>query len=401
MFSQKILLFVHRIGKAVNTLFLNYCEICRALTYGFGAYQGFNYNSIMIITRYLTRQVLSVTFAITFILLIVVVLGRFLKYLAQASQGEIDPEVLALLMSYRLPEFVQLILPLAILLGILLTYGRMYAENEMTVLVACGLSSKRLLGITLLGSSLITLVVAFLSLVVTPWGLVNAENLLEAQKELNEFDIMVPGVFQNIGRGERTTYTENIMDDEMQFVFMHDTNSNRVTLADKAVPVEDDKGDRFVLFSDGSMTEELEEDGKVITNFGEMGVRIPERELTFDETLEEKALPTTTLIGSSENRLQAELQWRVSLVLLIPVLTLLAIPLSKVSPRQGQYAKLVPAVLIYILYFGLILVSRDMISEGKLSAILGVWWVHGLFLVLGVLVFQERLKLPAFVGGKR
>src|SRR5690606_5821103 len=104
----------------------------------------------MIIARYLTRQVLLSTAAITLILMVVVVVGRFLKYLAEASQGALDPSVLALLMSYRLPEFLQLILPLALLLGILLSYGRMYADSEMTVLMATGLSQRRLLAITLL-----------------------------------------------------------------------------------------------------------------------------------------------------------------------------------------------------------------------------------------------------------
>jgi lipopolysaccharide export system permease protein len=56
----------------------------------------------MIITRYLTRQILQVTAALSFILLVVAVLGRLLKYLAQASQGELDPGVLFLLLSYRL-----------------------------------------------------------------------------------------------------------------------------------------------------------------------------------------------------------------------------------------------------------------------------------------------------------
>ncbi|MEX2366295.1 MAG: LptF/LptG family permease, partial [Pseudohongiellaceae bacterium] len=145
----------------------------------------------MIITRYLSRQVIQVTAAITFILLFVVIILRLLKYLAQASQGELDPSVLMLLMSYRIPEFMQLIIPLALLLGILLAYGRMYAENEMTVLIACGLSRRRLLGITLAVSAVCAIIVAVLSLALTPLGLVNSERLLEAQEELTEFDILV------------------------------------------------------------------------------------------------------------------------------------------------------------------------------------------------------------------
>lgn len=345
----------------------------------------------MIISRYLTRQILQVTAATTFILLAVVVLGRFLKYLAQASQGEIDPGVLALLMSYRIPEFIQLILPLALLLSILLAYGRMYADNEMTVLSACGLSTRRLLGITLIASSIVAVTVGFFSFKVTPWGLVNTASLLEAQKELNEFDVMVPGLFQNISRGARTTYTENIVDDEMQNVFMHESASGRVTVADSAVPVEDEEG-RIVLFTNGSLSEkELDEEGFVLTSFSEMGVRIPEREISIDITVEEKAMPTLMLWQSSEASHQAELQWRISLVLLIPVLTLMAVPLSRVSPRQGRFAKLVPAVFLYILYFGLLLVSRDLTASGELPAVVGVWWVHGIFLFLGWILFTNRM----------
>ncbi len=346
----------------------------------------------MIIYRYLTRQILQVTAATTFILLAIVVLGRFLKYLAQASQGEIDPGVLVALMSYRIPEFIQLILPLALLLSILLAYGRMYADNEMTVLSACGLSRRRLLGITLISSTLVAITVGLLSLMLTPLGLVNTDSLLEAQKDLNEFDIMVPGLFQNISRGERTTYTEDIEDEEMQNVFMHESSTGRITVASTAVPVEDEEGARYVLFNDGSVTEN-DQQGFVLTKFGEMGVRIPAREISINESLEERSMTTVALWRSREPAHLAELQWRISLILLIPVLTLMAVPLSRVSPRQGRFAKLVPAVLLYIAYFSLLLVSRDLTISGDIPAVLGQWWVHLVFLLLGWVLFAG--KLPA------
>ncbi len=352
----------------------------------------------MIISRYLTRQILQVTAATTFILLAVVVLGRFLKYLAQASQGEIDPGVLLLLMSYRIPEFIQLILPLALLLSILLSYGRMYADNEMTVLASCGLSKRRLLGITFVSSSLVALLIAGLALKLTPWGLVNTDNLLEAQKELNEFDVMVPGLFQNISRGRRTTYTESIVDEEMQNVFMHESENGRITVATTAIPSEDEEGRRFVLFSKGSLSEKDDTDASyLLTRFGEMGVRIPARDININVTVEEKAMTTAQLWQSSDASRIAELQWRFSLVLLAPILTLMAVPLSRVSPRQGRFAKLVPAVLLYILYFGLLLTSCDLVAENRLSPVIGVWWVHLLFTAVGWFLFTEKhlaLSLP-------
>jgi len=123
-----------------------------------------------------------------------------------------------------------------------------------------------------------------------------------------------------------------------------------------------------------------------------MGVRIPAREITIDVAVAERAMTTSALWHSTETSHSAELQWRISLVLIIPILTLMAVPLSRVSPRQGRFAKMVPAVFLYILYFGLLLVSRDLLAAGDIPAFLGLWWVHGLFAFLGWLLFSDRIS---------
>ena len=53
-------------------------------------------------------------------------------------------------MAYRIPGFIELILPLGLFLGILLAYGRLYLDSEITVLNACGISEKKLLSSALM-----------------------------------------------------------------------------------------------------------------------------------------------------------------------------------------------------------------------------------------------------------
>ena len=48
-------------------------------------------------------------------------------------------------MGFRLPGFLELILPLGLFLGFLLAYGRLYLDSEMTVLAATGMSQQRLM----------------------------------------------------------------------------------------------------------------------------------------------------------------------------------------------------------------------------------------------------------------
>ena len=109
----------------------------------------------MIITRYISRQVLQTTSAITLILVIVVAVGRLLNYLAQASKGLVDPNLLLEVMAWRMPDFLQLVLPLALLLGILLALGRLYADSEMTVMTATGMGPLQLLRIVMVSSLLV------------------------------------------------------------------------------------------------------------------------------------------------------------------------------------------------------------------------------------------------------
>lgn len=132
----------------------------------------------MIVFRYLSREVLVTLSAVSAVLLVIIMSGRFIKYLAQAAQGMLDPGVLFLIMGYRLPGFLQLILPLGLFLGILLAYGRLYLESEMTVLSATGMSQQRLLAMTMAPAALIALLVAWLSLSLAPQGVTQVAQII-------------------------------------------------------------------------------------------------------------------------------------------------------------------------------------------------------------------------------
>ncbi|MFP6810390.1 MAG: LPS export ABC transporter permease LptF [Pseudohongiellaceae bacterium] len=355
----------------------------------------------MVIFRYLSRQILQVMCAVTFILLIVGIISRFLQYLGQAVAGELSSDVLLLLMFYRLPDFLLVILPLAFFLGILLAYGRMYAENEMLILLGAGTSQLRLLYLTL-GTSLIVLVItAFISLSLAPWGVRNTEQLKQNQEQLTEIDLIVAGQFQAFSGGERVTYTERIdnspiLGRQLQNVFVALSNQDqeveqappRIVLAEMARPeVNPETGARFMRLENVLQYDGTPGTGNFnVAQFDVHSILLPEP-TEFEEILEEETMATAELFASNSPEHQAELQWRLSIVLLIPVITLIAIPMSKIDPRQGRYGKLIPAALIYAAYFLLLQFCRDLVAEGSLSAVIGLWWVHVIFIAIGFVMF--------------
>jgi lipopolysaccharide export system permease protein len=72
------------------------------------------------------------------------------------------------------------------------------------------------------------------------------------------------------------------------------------------------------------------------------------------------------------------------------VLTLVAVPLSRLRPRQGRYARVGFAIVVYLVYSILLSAAKVWLEKGELSPVIGVWWIHLAALGLGLyLVMRE------------
>lgn len=359
----------------------------------------------MIVFRYLSRELLVTLSAVSAVLLVIIMSGRFIKYLAQAAQGLLDPGVLLLIMGYRLPGFLQLILPLGLFLGILLAYGRLYLESEMTVLSATGMSQQRLTLYTLVPACAVALVVGWLSLSLAPKGLAQVAQVFNQQDAMTEFDTLVPGRFQSMKGGSRVTYTESMSKagDELQGVFISEQENEpgRTSAQDIAVLVAQtgrqeirEDGNRYLILQNGYRYDGSpgEADYRVV-QYETYGVLLPKPHIST-EIHDREAMPTASLWGSDDRRLQAELQWRLSIPILVFIVTVLAVPLSRVNPRQGRFLKLLPAILLYMSYLALLIAARGALEKGRLPAALGLWWVHAIYLSVGLLLlYWEPIRL--------
>ncbi|KPW91469.1 MULTISPECIES: LPS export ABC transporter permease LptF [Pseudomonas syringae group] len=359
----------------------------------------------MIVFRYLSREVLLTLSAVSAVLLVFIMSGRFIKYLAQAASGALDPGVLFLIMGFRLPGFLQVILPLGLFLGILMAYGRLYLESEMTVLAATGMSQQRLLAITMGPATLVGLLVAWLSFSLAPQGATQFSLLINKQDAMTEFDTLVPGRFQALRDGTRITYTKELSEDRSQLagVFISEKrmsgdkskdNGITVLVAEKGHQEVRPNGSRFLILENGYRYDGNPgaADYRVI-KYDTYGAMLPKPEIS-EEITDREAIPTSELIGNPAPRSVAELQWRISLPLSVFIVTLMAIPLSRVNPRQGRYLKLLPAILLYMSYLAILISVRSSLEKGKLPLSLGMWWVHGIYLSIGLLLFYwESLRL--------
>jgi lipopolysaccharide export system permease protein len=352
----------------------------------------------MIILRYLSKEVLQTTFAVTSVLLVIIMSGRFVKYLAEAAAGKMDPSVLLAIMFYRLPGFLELILPLGFFVAILLAYGRLYTDSEMTVLFSCGVSRKKLIAWTYVSAGLIALCIGSLSLWLTPLGLQEAEKILAQQKARNDFETMQPARFQLSRNKNLVSYTESISGDqevlESFFLAKMGVKKNDPLMAVRsktAEYIENKQLDqRYLLLTEGTRYEGRPGTKNYrVTEFTEFAQHVDgPKEIVLANKV--NILPTTQLFGSSSPHHQAALQWRFSSPLVVLIVTLLGVIFSHTNPRRGRYAMLFPSIILYLIYLVLLNAARGAIEEERLPAFIGLWSVHLLFFGLGIMLLVDK-----------
>lgn len=361
----------------------------------------------MLIFRYLSKEILQVMTAVSIALLLITMSSRFVKYLAQAAAGDLATDVLFSIMLFRIPGFLELIIPLALFIGILLAYGRLYVESEMVVLSACGISNKRLLGYTMVVAGFVALLVASLSFYVSPTGAAKVHSIFNDPKTYGQVNTLVEGRFQSSDGGKRVTYAESIDAEatEMNNIFISESSSERNSSAINVVVAERGEivrkqGNRYLQLEEGYRfsgqpgKQELE-----VTQFSAYGQLLQEPQDLARKQLKVEARPTSELLNSEDNHDRAALLWRVSLPLLVPIVALIALSLSRTDHRRGRYVKLLPAIMIYLTYLLLLSAARSGLEDPESNFPLSIWAIHALFLLLGLVLFNSD-ALSTFIRGK-
>ncbi len=205
--------------------------------------------------------------------------------------------------------------------------------------------------------------------------------------------------------GSRVTYTKELSADraELGGIFISEKRLSREGDKERGITVLVAESGRQEIQADGSRYLILENGYRYDGNPGQAdyraiqydtyGVLLPKPSVS-GEISEREAVPTRDLLGSDNPRFQSELQWRLSIPVLVFVVTLLAVPLSRVNPRQGRFLKLLPAILLYMTYLALLIAARGALDKGQIPQALGLWWVHGIFVLIGfALLYWEPLRL--------
>ncbi|MDX1512650.1 MAG: LPS export ABC transporter permease LptF [Gammaproteobacteria bacterium] len=335
----------------------------------------------MILQRYLVREILQSAAAVLGILVLIYASSRFARFLSDAAAGLISGDLIFQLLILKISQNLELLLPVSIYFGVLIGLGRLYKDSEIVAMLASGVGIRNIYqGVIWIGVAFALITLA-LSLYAAPRIATEQAKLLARAKGEAEISGIIPGRFRELSGGDRVFYAEQLSPDRrtMRNVFVQVRRSDRqeIAVARRAyLSVQGREGDRFVVLEDGyRYTGHPGAVDYVITRFEKHAVRIADRG-DDPEYRKLESLPSLELLQSGQRGYIAELQWRLSLPLSVIVLCMLAVPLSRTSPRQGKYAKLFTAVIIYFIYNNGIGVAQKLVERGELHPWVGVWPVH-------------------------
>ena len=354
---------------------------------------------IRILDRYVLREVSLTWVGVTGVLLVILVTNQLARVLERAAEQQFPREVVLALIGFSSLQNLTILIPVALLLAVVLAFGRLYHESEMAAIQACGVGLGRLYLPVLALTIVLAAFLAWLSLSLAPGAAQRVQDLRTSALREAQFGNLEPGRFRTIGTSGAVLYASTAgADDTLREVFVKRSRGERleVALATRAAHyVSEDGAVHTLVLENGFRYEGIPGKHEFrVTRYREHGipVRLADARARPQDL---ELLPTSQLLRMSDPGALAEVQWRVSMPIMAFVLTFIAMPLSRLRPRQGRYARVGLAILIYFLYSNLLSAAKVWVAREALPGVIGLWWVHLLLIGLGVLVIKRRVLWQA------
>ncbi|WP_067568287.1 LPS export ABC transporter permease LptF [Candidatus Hoaglandella endobia] len=353
----------------------------------------------MIITKYLVWEIFKNQLAILFVLFLIFFCQKLVRILGASVDGDIPINLMVSLLWLGMPEMAQLILPLSLFMGLLMTLSRMYTENEITVMYACGLGKNVLIRATLILSIITALLAAVNVIWISPWSSRHQNQVISEAHANPNIAVLIERQFKPLENGNLVLFIGKIKEKIFEHVFLAQLNHSgkmrpSVVMADRGHIIHRPDGSQLIILDKGTRYEgtALLRDFR-ITHFNQYKTIIGHRTVTADRIKAEQ-MNMHQLWQSSDTEARAELHWRITLVISVLIMAMISFPLSSVNPRKRRVLNMLPAMMLYLIFFLLQTSMHSNGARGKHDPMLWIWLTNTVYLVLA-LVINLWDSLPA------
>jgi lipopolysaccharide export system permease protein len=342
-----------------------------------------------ILDRYIFREIASTWLGVTLVLLLILLTNQFARVLGDVAKGQLPRDAAFDVIALSAIQYLTILVPIGLFLAVMLALGRLYRDSELPAMMACQVGPGGVYRPLLWLLVPLAIGVAWLSIDMAPRALRAVDRIgAEARREADLASIE-PGRFTQVGSGEAVVYGERVTEEGvMENVFLErqlDDESIEVVVARRGEQIDSDDPDiRFLVLHEGRRYEGIPGTSRFrVVEFVEHGIPYRLPSLGPPEPTP-RAMSLVDLIRAGGLEHIAEIQFRIGVPLATIILAILAVPLSRTQPRTGRYGRLAVGLLVFIIYLNMLSAARAWIEQGTISPLLGLWWVHGVVLALGL-----------------
>lgn len=318
---------------------------------------------------------------------------------------------------YMMPFFMLMVIPIACMLSVFLTFLRMSSDRELVALKAGGISIYQMLPAPLLFACLCTVLSLVISLEGLSWGMANFRADIMEMASTRARIVLQPGVF-NKTIPNVTLFARQVdpIEGALQQVIVEDLSqkdTKLTILAPRGKLVTDElRGEINFELHDGRIYQTAKEQVTVL-GFDEYIVRldlenlfsgldlgkVKPKEMSWDELVHLDLSEYAKEAGQSYMRkVQVELQKRWALPMACLVLGLFAMPLACAFEGVKRQTGVVTALLMFMVYYTLLSLGMSMGESQTIPPVIGLWFPNVFFAVLAAygLVLTAKERTPSF-----
>ena len=354
------------------------------------------------IARYIRRNLVTLFFAIFFIIGLFVFGNRIVLTAQESFEQGIPFQELIPLISFNMIRDVTLIITLSFFLAIILSISQLYKNSEAIVMNSMGLSDKHFVVFIQPTVLLTFIIITFLTIYAVPWAKQQKNIVEEETKNASEFSFITKGEFEEFKQGDIVFYAsesktlDTLGEQNLEEIFIYSTNEEKpmIVLASEARKYIDPRtNSTYLRLKDGIRYQGIPSDENIsILNFELYDLEIISGELQKSLAIYTKieGKSTVDLIKAGGSYANAELQWRLSQPITVLILSFFGIFLGKTSPRGGKGVNLLIGIIVFMLYNNGLLIAKRAIELGQINLLTGFLGVHLLVLMLLILLYQFR-----------
>lgn len=341
--------------------------------------------------------------AILALVLVLLILQQFTRYIGKAASGEISSVIVFELLGVQIVHYLATLIPGVFFMASVFALGRLHRDQEMVALASAGVSPLRPLRSTLLLMLVLLPLIIWLAFYVSPWAMHYVQSVKDEQASNVDLVGLSVGRFAEFQRGRLVYFVGGQAADDKTYtdVFIQQRRADglvSLTVAEQGfLRHDDDTGATYLTLTDGGRyTGEPGQGDYELLSFEryQLLLRAPEKQngkgMPADET------PTSKLLVSSSPRDLAELHGRLAVPVSAFVLMILAVAIAGGSKRgrhASVYGRAMLALLVYIIYGNLQSIAKTWLESSVLPPAIGIWWVHILMLAIAAIWIQRRSGL--------